>query len=101
MSSEMVVKIRCPDIPGKLTVELPGVSKGVTIGLDKFEDEQLDGVAMDYADALKKEAAKLRRDAQAVPDPVEERAEGAPEEETETPKKARAAKGKKGGHQAN
>ena len=38
--SKMEADIRVPPVPDKLTVDLPGVSKGATIGLDNFTTPQ-------------------------------------------------------------
>ena len=98
--SKMEAEVRVPPVPDKLTVDLPGVSKGATIGLDKFTTEQLQAIGKEWTDRLIERAIELGNVREPEDVPAEEEAK-APEEETDTPKKARAAKGKKGGHQAN
>lgn len=85
--SKMEAEVRVPPVPDKLTVDLPGVSKGATIGLDKFTTEQLQAIGKEWTDRLIQRAEELGNRTEPEDAPAEE--------EAKAPEKTKATKGKK------
>lgn len=55
----LTATVRTPEPPTRLTVDLPGVSKGATIEIKDFSREELEAVGADYTAALVGKAVEL------------------------------------------